>query len=509
MKRLPITFWTTLFVTLVCVALVALDFQRSWLARKALLDQTTRNATNLASAMAGHADDTLRAADTSLADLEERIEVDGTGTPQLRRLHGLMATHVRALPQLNGLFFYDAAGRWIVNSFGAAPPGANNADREYFIWHREHRQAGPRIGKPFASRTTGKWVIPLSRRVDKPDGSFAGVVLATVDIEYFRQFYAGFDIGGKGAVALLTNEGTMLVRRPYRQDRIGSSIAHTPLFRAYSRVATTGTGMFRSTQDGELRLNSYRPLRTYPLFVTAALSTEEVLAHWWRDTLMRTAGVLMLAGMLALFGWRLVRQMHRRLQAEQELREARDALASLNATLEKLALQDGLTGLANRRQFDVSLGNEFSRATRHGASLGLAMIDVDHFKAYNDHYGHSAGDDCLRAVARAIREHTPKRAGDLAARYGGEELAVLLPNTDVAGTEAVAERMRAAVAALRLPHAGSALGIVTISAGVAAQVPRRGIDEAGALVERADRALYRAKAAGRDRVMRPVDLPPG
>jgi diguanylate cyclase (GGDEF)-like protein len=217
---------------------------------------------------------------------------------------------------------------------------------------------------------------------------------------------------------------------------------------------------------------------------------------------MHTAGVLLLAGLLALFGQRLVRLMRQRLEAETELRAARDALASLNATLEKLALQDGLTGLANRRQFDVSLGNEFSRATRQGTPLGLAMIDVDHFKAYNDHYGHAAGDDCLRAVARAIRQQTPKRAGDLAARYGGEEMAVLLPNTDAAGTEAVAERMRAAVAALQLPHAGSPLGIVTISGGAASLVPRRGVDHATMLVEQADGALYAAKGAGRNRVRR-------
>jgi diguanylate cyclase (GGDEF)-like protein len=246
-------------------------------------------------------------------------------------------------------------------------------------------------------------------------------------------------------------------------------------------------------------------LQQYPLFVTAALSKDEVLAHWWRDTLTHTAGVLVLAALLALFGQRLVRQMRRRLQVEAQLREARDSLASLNATLEKLALQDGLTGLANRRQFDVSLGNEFSRATRHGAPLALAMIDVDHFKAYNDRYGHGAGDACLRALAQAILRETPGRAGDLAARYGGEEMAVLLPNTDSAGAHAVAERMRAAIAALALPHAGSPLGIVTISAGVAALVPRRGVDAPAALLELADRALYAAKEGGRNRVVEAPD----
>lgn len=502
MKRLPITFWTTLFVTLVCVALVALDIERSWVARNVLLEQAERNATNLARAMSGQADDTLRGADTILADLKERIETDGTGPRELQRLSGLMASHVRALRQLNGLSFYDETGRRLVSFLPQPHREASITDRDYFEHHEQGTQDGLHIGKPVLSRLTGAWVIPLSRRIAKPDGSFGGVLVATIDIAYFRDLYASFDIGRKGAVALLTNDGTLLVRRPYRQDRIGSSVAGTPLYRAYTGVARSGTGEFRSTQDGEVRLNSYRPLRHYPLFVTAALSKEEVLAYWWRDTLVRTGGVLLLAGLLALFGQRLVRQMRQRLQAEEELREARDALAGLNATLEKLALQDGLTGLANRRQFDASLGTEFSRAARQRMPLGLAMIDVDNFKAYNDHYGHSAGDDCLRAVTGAIRQHTPKRAGDLAARYGGEEMAVLLPNTDAAGTEAVAEQMRAAVEALQLPHAGSPLGIVTISGGVASIVPLRGIDDTAVLVERADQALYAAKGAGRNRVRR-------
>ncbi|QGZ39507.1 diguanylate cyclase (GGDEF)-like protein [Pseudoduganella flava] len=500
MRRLPITFWTTVFVTVVCVTLVALDFERSWHARRVLLEQTERNATNLARAMSEHADDTLRTAETSLADLQERIQTDGTSPTQMARLHRLMADHVHRLPELDALSAYDETGRRLVTSQADQDRAVNNADREYFQYHLRNPGAGSRIGRPVVSRATGRWVIPVSRRLDKPDGAFDGVVLATIAIDYFREFYASFDIGADGAVALLSDDGTMLVRRPFREQSIAANIGNTPLYDAYTRVARIGTGMFRSTQDGKVRLNSYRPLQHYPLFVTAALSKDEVLAHWWRDTLTHTAGVIVLAALLALFGQRLVRQMRRRLQVESKLREARDSLAGLNAALEKLALQDGLTGLANRRQFDVSLGNEFSRATRHGAPLALAMIDVDHFKAYNDRYGHGAGDICLRAAAQAIRRQTPGRAGDLAARYGGEEMAVLLPNTDVAGAHAVAERMREAIAALALPHAGSPHGIVTISAGVAAMVPRRGVDAASALLELADRALYAAKAAGRNRV---------
>lgn len=500
LKRLPVTFWATVFVAIVCLSLVAIDGWRSLNARTELLASAERATANLARSMAQHADDTIKAADIALADVVERIETDGTGPQALQRMHALMEEQVRQVEQLQGLFVYDATGRWVVNSRPTMNRSLNNADREYFVHHLNSTDRGPHIGIPVVSRSTGKWVLPVSRRLNHKDGSFAGVALATIDMEYFREFYESLDVGKRGAVELVLNNGVLVLRSPYDDKRIGTSVVNSPLYHAYVRSGDTGSGYFPSTQDGEVRLNSFRALARYPLFVSAALSRDELLDGWWRDTLLHSFGVLALAGMLALFGRRLIRQIELRLRAEKELRQARDALASLNGTLEKLALQDGLTGLANRRQFDVTLGNEFSRATRAGTSLAFIMIDVDCFKQYNDLYGHGAGDDCLRAVSKTIRMVTPKRPGDLAARYGGEEIGILLPNTDLDGARAVAERVRRAVADMMFPHAASPHGIVTISAGVAAMTPHRGEETAAELVAMADKALYAAKSAGRNRV---------
>ena len=505
LKRLPITFWATVFVAVVCLSLLAIDGWRSLNARAELLAASERATANLARSMAQHADDTITTADTVLLDIVERIESGGGLAPNAagqQRLHRLMVAQVARLPQLNGLFVYDDAGRWVVNSRPVMNLAYNNADREYFEYHRTHTDSGPHIGVPVVSRSTGKWVLPVSRRLKRPDGGFAGVALATIDLDYFNRFYQRLDVGQRGAVALLHQQGTMLVRRPFDENRVGVSIVDTPIYRQFSASGRDGSGFFRSTQDGELRLNSYRVLERYPLFVTAALSRDEVLEGWRRDTLLHSFGVLLLALLLALFGKRLIQQIELRLQAEKELLQARDALEILNRTLEKLALQDGLTGLANRRQLDVTLGKEFSRAARTGSELAFIMLDVDCFKQYNDLYGHSAGDDCLRAISKAIRAQTPKRPGDLAARYGGEEVGVLLPETGVAGAQAVAERIRKAIEELRIPHAGSPGGAVTISAGVAALAPPPGSgpSAATALVEAADQALYAAKAAGRNRV---------
>jgi diguanylate cyclase (GGDEF)-like protein len=168
-----------------------------------------------------------------------------------------------------------------------------------------------------------------------------------------------------------------------------------------------------------------------------------------------------------------------------------------NRLLNAQAMQDGLTGLANRRTFDEMILREFRIAAWTGQPISMVMIDIDHFKDYNDSYGHPAGDECLRTIARTV-QGCIRRAGDLVARYGGEEMVVMLPGLDAARAKALAETMRQAVHDLALPHVGSVHKFVTLSAGVATYSPRRSVGGWRALIERADAALYRAKAKGRD-----------
>jgi diguanylate cyclase (GGDEF)-like protein len=166
--------------------------------------------------------------------------------------------------------------------------------------------------------------------------------------------------------------------------------------------------------------------------------------------------------------------------------------------LESLAATDGLTALANRRSFDVSLDRAWKVCRREGLPLGLILIDVDHFKRYNDLYGHRSGDVCLKAVAQVIQE-CAKRPQDLGARYGGEEFAVVLPHTDLPGTRKVAEDIRRGVLDLGLRHDSNEGGFVSISLGAAARIP--GTEgSTGELVEAADHQLYAAKNTGRNRV---------
>jgi diguanylate cyclase (GGDEF)-like protein len=180
-----------------------------------------------------------------------------------------------------------------------------------------------------------------------------------------------------------------------------------------------------------------------------------------------------------------------------ELKQSRDALS-------QMARLDGLTGLSNRRTFDDMLDREWRRLARVGQPLSLIMFDVDHFKLYNDTYGHGAGDACLKRVAECA-VGALQRPADMVARYGGEEFVAILPDTSAPGAEAVAEAIRENVAALEIPHQRSTTAAyVTVSLGHASLVPRINRPTADLLVA-ADKALYAAKAGGRNRVVRSDD----
>ena len=169
--------------------------------------------------------------------------------------------------------------------------------------------------------------------------------------------------------------------------------------------------------------------------------------------------------------------------------------------LQDLSETDGLTGIPNSRRFDKFLDLEWKRAARNQVSVSLVLMDIDFFKAFNDHYGHLAGDDCLRQVASALRD-CARRPGDLIARFGGEEFACLMPETDINGALVAAERIRESIRGLHISHAFSAAGDhVTLSFGVAATVPT--IELSSDLIKSADECLYRAKQNGRNQIASP------
>lgn len=199
-----------------------------------------------------------------------------------------------------------------------------------------------------------------------------------------------------------------------------------------------------------------------------------------------------------------IRAMQRLVLMRASLLAVTRKLDAANQELVRISSSDSLTGVANRRHFDDAISVEWRRSRRHSNSLALLMCDVDHFKLYNDTYGHLAGDECLRRIAWTISRHT-ERPSDIVARFGGEEFAVILPETTIGGALIVAEKIRQGVRELNIAHGSSPSGLVTLSIGIASAAP--GFDNPhDDLILSADRALYRAKSEGRDRVCR-ADAP--
>jgi diguanylate cyclase (GGDEF)-like protein len=219
---------------------------------------------------------------------------------------------------------------------------------------------------------------------------------------------------------------------------------------------------------------------------------------WHRTPLVYALqGAFVVVVALLVIGWRTQRLRRRSRELELAIVDQTDALQDAHSRLAEIASRDQLTGLYNRRHFETALAHEWVRAHRLRRAIALVMVDIDHFKALNDSLGHVAGDDALRAVASVIAQ-CARRAGDVAARFGGEEFVVLLPGAEDAYVRALAEEIRAAVEALDLQHPAVALLRVTVSVGVATVAAPATLEPT--LVAAADRALYRAKAAGRNGV---------
>jgi diguanylate cyclase (GGDEF)-like protein len=498
-QRKPMVMRSIFLLACFCLMLVGVHAWSLWISRQGELVDSATTTANMARALASHAERSLNIADSVLTEIVERVDQTGPDRIDIDRMHARMARIALNSAEIQELFVYDADGMRLATSLLTVLPGSNR-DREFFRYHMTHADMSTHIGKPIRSRSSGILTIPISRRINLPDGSFGGVAMASLKLDFFGKFYDSFDLGRTGTIILALDDGTLLYRRPFKTAMVGTSIANGPVFQLYKKSGPVGTAMLVAKLDGIERLYSYRHLDGFPLLVATAQSKDEILEGWWMAVIKMSSVVVFAVCMLAWGGRRMIGQLRVREALEEELRAARNVLELRNVSLRDLADSDSLTGLANRRRFDETLAFEHERARRSGLPFSLIMIDVDYFKKFNDRYGHVAGDDCLRRVAGAIATG-PRRPTDLAARYGGEEFAVILPDTDTEGARAVAEKIRIAVEALNITHADSPSGPVTISLGVhTCQPAENGGAAPLACIEAADQLLYQAKLNGRNRM---------
>lgn len=467
--------------------------------RERTLAEIDVHGLNLTQALVTYSEGIVRQSSLLLLGLVERLETEGSGPAQIARMKQLVARQQPLMPQLSGITVYDRDGRWLMSSNRPIPVGANSSDRAYFIHHRDNPSREPFIGPPIRSRANHEWVITVSRRFNDGDGQFAGVVAVTLGIENFLHLFGTLDIGEDGAIGLTNTDGTLLVRYPFREQDMGRNFSQSPIYAKYLVDRSVGTASFTSSLDGVERLYAFRKSDRFPLVTTVALGKREALAAWRLEAILSLLVVSALLLMTSIIGWLLIRALRRRIAVEGDLRVTQEQLLDSNRQLERLAMDDALTGLANRRCFDQTLAMELRRAQRDATPLALLMLDIDFFKRYNDSYGHLAGDACLREVAAALNTCI-RRPPDLVARYGGEEMAVILPNTAVEGARVVAQLMLEALERLDIPHRESPFGRVSVSIGLACATGKE-LESQQALIDAADQALYAAKDSGRNRLV--------
>ena len=414
-----------------------------------------------------------------LYDLSLRAVASNMVAPEINQVSKpirqlILFDHAATAKHFGGIQVFDADGRLTVDASTLDPVPEDRSDEEYFRVHRDEPDIGLFISRPMLHH--GAYAIVLSRRITGEDGRFLGVVAGSIRFSYFHDLFSRLRLGPDDVITVFRGDGTVIMRTPFDLDVIGRNLSHLPdIRRVLSEPSGSYTGLATATHQP--RLYIWRD-GTRPLVVLVGKPWSDIL--WlWRIEVTRI-GAIMLALIMFVLGVTLflAREIGRRAAAEDKL--------------EELATTDALTGLRNRRKFDAAIQAEWRRAARQQMPLALLMIDADHFKSYNDTFGHQAGDEVLVGIAICISDSV-RRAGDCAARYGGEEFAVLLPGLSSEEALGVAETIR-----LKVQQWFGDTAITTVSLGVASVVPDMATD-CSLLVNAADKALYAAKTDGRNR----------
>ena len=413
-----------------------------------------------------------------LYDLSLRAVASSLALPQIGNVskeirHLILFDRATTAKHFGAIQVFDATGRLTIDASSLDPRPENRGDEEYFQIHRNNPDEGLFISRPTMYR--GAYSIVLSRRLSDDDGGFAGVVVGSIRFGYFHDLFARLNLAPDDTVTVLRRDRTILMRKPFDPEVIGMNLATVRTWNP-ENLRATGSYAGQGPVDAIPRLY-VRRASTGPFYVVVGKPLDAILRLWQREAIR--IGAIMLGLIAFVLGTTLflAREIGRRAQAEEKL--------------EELATTDSLTGLKNRRKFDAEMDTEWRRAARQNTPLALLMIDADHFKAYNDTYGHQAGDQVLVGIAICISD-TVRRAGDCAARYGGEEFAVLLPGCAAADAVKVAETIR-----LKVEQWSDGPTVNTVSIGIASMVPVPAMDWSQ-LVEAADKALYAAKAGGRN-----------
>jgi diguanylate cyclase (GGDEF)-like protein len=455
-----------------------------WGERADEIQKATRAEANIVAAISSDIDRNLELYDLSIQAVIDGLKAPDVAklSPQTRQL--LLFDRSATAKDLGSIFVLDKDGKVIIDSRSLNPAPVSHAGRDYFTVQKFGVGGGLFLSCPWTAED-GEAFIAISRRLTDENGQFAGVVVGTLRLSLFQRLFQRVTLGPQDALALVRDDGSLVMRSPFLSQTIGRNVANTEVFRhVLSRIA--GAYEHVSVIDDVDRLYVFQHIGEYPLTLSYGASVEAIYGAWRSKALTIGIITLILCGsIIALIAF-LVRALRRRSEAEQQLAV--------------MATTDSLTGLCNRRHLDEAFNGTWRQAITSATPVAVLMIDIDHFKQYNDQHGHQAGDEALRAVAQCIRGSLP-RPIDLAARYGGEEFCVLLPEASKNLAADTAERIRASILALREEQRGRPDSTPTLSVGIASMVPRHGLQPRD-LLRAADIALYDAKRQGRNCIVK-------
>ncbi|KVO51063.1 sensor domain-containing diguanylate cyclase [Burkholderia ubonensis] len=471
--------------TLMSLAALGLSAMTLWAARSEVVEHAHETSRNVAAVLVSEIARTVETSNNALTSLAADL-----GRPAVRRMdaglrHDLLFQRAAA-PYVVGMGVTDRFGQLIDGCCGPSHRW-NFSDRDYFKVHRDAANVGLYVSEAYRARSRGGTKsIALSRRIERPDHTFNGIAVVAIDLDYFDQLLSRLNVGPHGITAILRADGTILARNPPLSDHQMIRLSRS---KAFDRMLSQDSGFYasRSRIDGTLRLYTFQRVPGTPLIAVVAPAEHDVLAGFVRMSWSVGVPASIICALFCAVVWLLAFALRDNLRKQTLLTD--------------LTRTDPLTGLSNRRALDVALADEWERLQRgNDASLSVLFIDADHFKQYNDRYGHAQGDAALRFLAECIRAHT-RRRGDIAARYGGEEFVAVLPDTDESGAAKVAEAIRREVENNRLAGFAEAVPAFTVSIGcaTACNAHPSSID---ALSRQADLALYTAKRQGRNRVCR-------
>ncbi|MFZ5565737.1 MAG: sensor domain-containing diguanylate cyclase [Pseudomonadota bacterium] len=455
-----------------------------WRERERTMELAARLVMQKSQFMARAFGDTFLAADFVLRDVlghvrpERDLVHPDPDSDHRQRIEGLLRVKAATIPVLEdvALFNHDCIFTAFAkgNFYGRRSTQRFCADLQVGPGERLHMQYLP-VERSASKRP----VVVMARTVGDAQGRLLGGAMAVLDLQYAQNWLASFDVDPQDNLSLLDTDGVLLARIPPLPQAIGQRLAPTPTQLPFSELVGVATFTDPSPVDGRLRVYGVSRLGDFPLVALVGFDRSTVLQGWRHRAWQLLAGYAVLCALTLL----MLRIQLAMLRQREELRA--------------LATTDALTGIANRGQLMHIGAQEFARARRYGQPLSVLMLDIDRFKSVNDRWGHPTGDQVIRVVAQTLRSLA--RGQDLGGRLGGEEFALLLPATPLAGAWAIAERLRQNVQDSDSVRATDGAAVrFTVSIGVAALAAQD--TDFDSLLQRADRALYLAKDGGRNRV---------